>query len=123
MALTTTPLGTTDFPDIIAKETVTTNTSVNDLFDGAISLHSLTLDNSQNSGHNTFFKFYNATSATAANSLPDLVIRVEQSVSTSVIIADGLSFTTGVTIRAVQEAADAGTTVPSANTATLLVGS
>ena len=123
MALTTTPLCTSDFPDVIAKETVTNSDGTADLFGGAISLHSLTLDNSQNSGHNTFFKFYNAASATAANSLPNLVIRVEQAVSTNIVIADGLSFTTGVTIRAVQDAADTGTTNPSANTATILVGS
>lgn len=123
MALTTTPLGSTDFPDIIAKETDTDEVGTADIFDGAISLHSMVLDNSQNSGHNTFFKFYNAASATAANSLPNLVIRVEQAVSTTVIIADGLSFTTGVTIRAVQDEDDTNNVAPGAPAATILVGS
>mgnify|MGYP001160207811 FL=1 len=123
MALTTTPLGTTDFPDIIAKETDTDEVGTANIFDGAISLHSMVLDNSQNSGHNTFFKFYNAASATAANSLPNLVIRVEQAVSTTVIIADGLSFTTGVTIRAVKDEDDTNNVPPDSLAATLLVGS
>ena len=123
MALTTTPLGTSDFPDIIAKETVTNHVGTADLFDGAVSLHSLVLDNSQNTGANTFFKFYNALSATAGSTLPDLVIRVEQSVSTTVIIADGLSFTTGVTIRAVKDEDDTNNVPPDSLAATLLVGS
>ena len=123
MALTTTPLGSSEFPDVSARETVTTSTATTDIFDGAIALHSLVLDNSQNSGHNTYFKFYNAGSVTPANDLPNLVIRVEQAVSTTVIIADGLSFSTAVSIRAIQGAADDNTTVPSANTQTILVGS
>lgn len=127
MALTITPNCGTNFPDVIAKETVSTNgTGTADIFDGAKNIHSLSMDNTLNTGvsaHNTYFKFYNAVDVDPSSSLPNLVIRVEDSTKTEVIIADGLSFTTAITLRAVREVADTGNTAPAQNTATLIVGS
>ena len=123
MALKTSPIQSADFPDIIVQDTDTDATATNDVFGGAKSVHTFKLDNSANSTEAVYFKFYNAASATAANSLPNLVIRVEQSVSTTVIIADGLSFTTAVTIRAVKDEDDTNNVGPNSPAATLLVGS
>jgi hypothetical protein len=124
MALSTTPLNRTDLPDVIVKQTDTGNVVSADVFNGAKSVYFLQLDNAAETVDDVYFKFYDAKSVDPASSLPVMKIEIGQGSSKTIVIADGLPFSTACSFRCVTEIGDTGTTGPSdSSTATLLVGS
>lgn len=123
MALNTSPIQSSDFPDIIVQDTDTDATATNDVFGGAKSVHTFTLDNSQNANEAVYFKFFNSAGVTLANDVPDMKIKVPTSTSIDIIVADGLSFTAGVSFVCMQEIADGTGTDPSATVITTVIGS
>ena len=70
-----------------------------------------------------YFKFFNSSSVTLANDVPDMKVKVPTSTAIDVIVSDGLSFTTGVSFVCMQEIADGTGTNPSATVVTTIVGS
>ena len=122
MALTTTPTCGGDFPDVIVKHTDLAQGAAIDVFDGAKSVHTISINNTQN-GAVSYFKAYNAGSVDPTTDLPDLKIKVPQSVTLDIIIADGLSFTTAVSMRCVTGTADNDNNGPTSDVIAILTGS
>lgn len=124
MALSTTPTGRADVPDVIVKQTDTDSTASADVFSGSASLYSLQLDNSGEATDDVFFKFYNLKGVNPASDLPVLKINIGTSTSRDIIVTDGLPFSTGCSFRATTGSGDTDTTSPTANaSAVLAVGS
>ena len=123
MALKTSPIQSSDFPDTIVQDTDTNATATNDVFGGAKSIHTFRLDNSQNANEAVYFKFFNSSSVTLANDVPDMKVKVPTSTAIDVIVSDGLSFTTGVSFVCMKEIADGTGTDPSSTVVTTIVGS
>ena len=122
MALTTTPTCGGDFPDVIVKETDLGGTAVVDVFDGSKSVHTISINNTQNAAV-SYFKAYNAGSVDPSSDVPDLKIKVPASVTLDIIIADGLSFTTAVSMRCVTGTTDTDNTDPGSSVIAILTGS
>ena len=123
MALTTSPLNDTGLPDVVVKQTDLESAADIDVFDGPKTVHAITIDNTANGGEANFAKFYNKTSVTPANDVPDLKIRIAQGTSRTVHIADGVSFSTAVSMRCVPESADDGTSNPGSSVIGIVIGS
>lgn len=123
MALTTSPLNDTGLPDVVVKQTDLESATDIDVFDGPKTVHAITIDNTANSSENNFAKFYNKTSVTPANDVPDLKIKIAQGTSRTVHIADGVSFSTAVSMRCVSESADDGTSNPTSSVIGIVIGS
>ena len=123
MALTTSPLHDTSLPDVVIKQTDLESAADIDVFDGPKTVHAITIDNTANSSENNFAKFYNKTSVTPANDVPDLKIKIAQGTSRTVHIADGVSFSTAVSMRCVSESADDGTSNPTSSVIGIVIGS
>ncbi len=123
MALTTTPTCGGDFPDVIAKETSLTSTAIVDVFDGAKSVHTISLSNTGVGSNIVYVRAYNSGSVDPANDVPDLKIKLAASSTLNVIIADGLSFTTAFSLRCSTGSQDTNTGAPGGTIAVALTGS
>jgi hypothetical protein len=122
MALTTTPTCGGDFPDVIVKHTDLAQDAAIDVFDGAKSVHAISINNTQNANV-SYFKAYNAGAVDPASNVPNLKIAVPASVTLDIVIADGLSFTTAFSMRCVTGTTDTDNTAPTADVIAIVTGS
>lgn len=105
---TSTPLDG-DFPDTIASEDELASTATLDLFNGAVSIRSITIDGSGFTSKN-YIKIYDSVTVDPSSDVPDIKFPVSNTDIRTLTIVDGLSFSTAFSIRAVTGTADTDTT-------------
>lgn len=119
--LTTTP-DDGDYQDIIASEAEVGSTATEDMFDGPKTVYSITLDNSSNS-QVVYYRLYNLLTADPSSDVANMKFKVAASKSTTIIISDGVTFSTGVTLRCTSNSDDTNTTNPSTVGPAYILGS
>ena len=106
---TSTPLDG-DFPDTIASEDELASTATLDLFNGAVSIRSITIDASGIAASKIYVKIYDSVTVDPSSDVPDVKFPVAQNEIRTLTIVDGLSFSTAFSVRAVTGSPDANTT-------------
>lgn len=119
--LTSTP-NDGEYQDVLASEDEANTTATEDMFDGAQTVYAMILDNATNA-QVVYYRFYDALTADPSSDVPDIKLRVAASDTCTVLISDGLSFTTGVTLRCTSGADDTDTTGPSTPAPVYVLGS
>ena len=119
--LTTTP-NDGDYQDVITSEAEVGTTTTEDMFDGAQTVYGMMLNNSSNA-QVVYYRLYNLLDVTPASDVPDIKIRVAASTLTTIFVADGISFSTGMSLRCTSASDDSDTTDPTAVGPAYFVGS
>ena len=106
--------------DRIAKETTTNSTGAHNLVGGAASLYAITVVSADSSNAN-YVKFYDTSIVGSVSDDPVIILPVAPSGTLRVVVTDGIAFSNGISVRAVQNAGTAGTTNPAGNVSTTIV--
>lgn len=111
MATTTTPL-TTQFIDIVATSTDIDNAVYADIAGKPCTVYGISFVSAAD--EYVHLKLYNARSATEAV-VPHAIFYFQNGLTRNVMTTDGMVFTTGLSVRCVEEAGTGGTTSPSSS--------
>lgn len=111
MAITITPLGIGGNALRIFRDAAATNTSENNVNDGAATIYAVTIDNTANAAK-SFIKFYNAFIPVVGTTDPDMILFAPLSTARTFVFKTGNNFATALSYAGVTAAGTAGTTSP-----------
>jgi len=99
----------------LVKQTAVGTTANSDVIGKAATIFGIVIKNTQGGAATAFIKLYNAKSATSATT-PTMNLQVNAGQTLGVHFPDGLSFATGLTLRAAQQQDESGaSTAPATN--------
>lgn len=119
MAITIVPLGLTGALRVLVDTDCDATAELN-VNDGAATVITIEIDNTLN-GAISYFKAWNNANPVVGTTAPDLILRVNASVTRTFVFPAGLSFVTALSYACVTAAGTAGTTNPVSNVTVRIV--